>query len=213
MSQEIGKIEKPAADTFQKGRRIFYIPLIFKGRESPAEYVQKYTSYWGPAERQLADLESKLGKAKRIYHEMVAASGEEGLNTLKSLHEESHRLVKARVEAGAMLEAVEQRDLLTEFLDWSRCLAIGLENPKVFTTVYQAYAEAAKKRYEHIASRINETLKPDEIGVLFLREGHHVQFPTDIEVFYISPPELDDLKRWLRDREAKETTEHHGHGH
>jgi hypothetical protein len=34
-------------------------------------------------------------------------------------------------------------------------------------------------------------------------EGHKVQFPSDIQVFYVSPPALDDLKRWMRDYEAK----------
>ena len=36
-----------------------------------------------------------------------------------------------------------------------------------------------------------------------MRENHQVQFPADIQVFYISPPALDDIKRWLREREQK----------
>jgi hypothetical protein len=87
-------------------------------------------------------------------------------------------------------------------MDWSRCLAIGLQSQKVFTTAYQSYTELSKKRNEHIARRIDETLKADEIGILFMREGHEVQFPEDIQVFYIAPPALDDIRRWLRDREA-----------
>ena len=39
-----------------------------------------------------------------------------------------------------------------------------------------------------------------EIGLLLIREGHQVQFPSDIEVFYIAPPSLDAIKRWVSER-------------
>jgi guanylate kinase len=29
-----------------------------------------------------------------------------------------------------------------------------------------------------------------------------VQFPPDIQIIYVAPPALDELKRWLRDQEA-----------
>jgi len=57
-----------------------------------------------------------------------------------------------------------------------------------------------KKRYEHIARKIEETLKEDEAGILFIREGHLVQFPADVEVFSVAPPELDEIHRWQRER-------------
>jgi len=93
--------------------------------------------------------------------------------------------------------------LLTEFMDWSRCLSVGLQNQKVLTKVYEFYTEASKKRNEHIAKQIDETLKANEIGILLMGEGHQVQFPPDIQVFYVTPPALDEIKRWLRDQEAK----------
>ena len=31
-----------------------------------------------------------------------------------------------------------------------------------------------------------------------ISERHQVQFPSDIEVFYVSPPALDDYRRWLQ---------------
>jgi hypothetical protein len=40
-----------------------------------------------------------------------------------------------------------------------------------------------------------------------MREGHQVQFPEDIQVFYIAPPALDEIRRWLRDQEAKPPSE------
>jgi hypothetical protein len=51
-----------------------------------------------------------------------------------------------------------------------------------------------------MATKISETLKGDEAGLLFIREGHSVQFPSDIEVFSIFPPALDEIHRWYRDQ-------------
>jgi len=207
MAEELGKIEKPAADDYKKGRKLHFVPLIYGAQESPAEYVKKFDQYWKQVEDQIGDLELKLGSASRIYHELIPSGGEEGLKILKDLNGKSYEAVQSRVKKGAQLEATEDAELLTEFMDWSRCLAMGLQNPKVFNTVYEAYTKAGKKRNEFISKHIDETLKTDEIGILFMKEGHQVQFPSEIEVFYVAPPMLDEINRWLRDRAAKPTQE------
>jgi hypothetical protein len=66
--------------------------------------------------------------------------------------------------------------------------------------VSEFYVEAAKNRNEFMAKKISETLKDDEAGLLFIREEHSLQFPSDIEVFSIFPPALDDIHRWYRDQ-------------
>jgi len=203
VSEELGKIEKPAAEGFKKGRKLFFVPLIFAGKESPSDYVEKLEKYWIQVEEQISDLELKLGRTSRLYHELIPSGGEQGLKALKDLNEKSFQVVERRVEKGAQLEATEDADLMTEFMDWSRCLSVGLQNQKVVATVYQAYTEANKKRNEFIPKHIDETLKPDEIGVLFMREGHQMQFPSGVEVFYVAPPALDEINRWLRDRESQ----------
>ena len=58
-----------------------------------------------------------------------------------------------------------------------------------------------------MARKIDETLKENEIGIVLMRENHQVQFPSDIQVFYISPPALDEIKRWIREQEQKATAE------
>jgi hypothetical protein len=88
-------------------------------------------------------------------------------------------------------------------MDWSRCLIIGLQNPKVLSRVYDAYIEAGKKRNEAIARKVDETLRENETGLLLMRENHQVQIPPDIQVFYVAPPALDEIKRWLRENESR----------
>jgi hypothetical protein len=41
------------------------------------------------------------------------------------------------------------------------------------------------------------------VALLFIREGHLVQFPRDIDVFSVAPPALDEIHRWARDRAAQ----------
>ena len=183
------------------------MPLIYCGGESPAEYLEKFNRYWNQVEDKVGTLEMKLGKVAKIYHELVPAGGEEGIKAIKEINDKSCEIIKNRLDKGAQLEAAEEAELLTELMDWSRCLAIGLQSQKALTTVYQSFTEISKRRNEYIARKIDETLKADEIGVLFMREGHEVQFPEDIQVFYIAPPALDEIRRWLRDREVKPPSE------
>jgi len=207
MSQELGKIEKPEADEFKKGRKLYFVPLIYCEREPQTEYLERFNKYWNQVEDQISGLELKLGKVDKVYHELVSVGGEDGVKLIKDLNDKSYQIVENRLDKGTQLEATEEAEILTEFMDWSRCLVMGLQNQKVFTQVYEYYTEASKKRNEHIARKIDETLKEGEVGILFMREGHQIQFPLDITVFYVVPPALDEIKRWLRDREAKSQTE------
>ncbi len=201
MPEEIGKIEKPSIEEFKEGRKLYFIPLIYCGKEPEEDYLEKFNKYWSQVEKQVSDLELKLGKVNKIFHELVPVAGEEGNKIIKELNEKSHQLLEKRVENGAQLEATEEVQLLTEFMDWSRCLAIGLQNLSVLTRVYESYTEAGKKRNEYIAKQIDETLQANEIGVLLMREEHQLQFPSDIQIFYVAPPALDEIKRWLRERQ------------
>jgi len=206
MSEELGKIEKPSVEEFRKGRKLYFVPLVYRGKESPDEYLEKSNRYWNQVEDKIGALELKLGKVSKIYHELIPSRGEEGIKALRELNEKSYQVIRNRLDKGAQLEATEEGELLTELMDWSRCLAVGLQSQKVFATVYQSYTEISKKRNEYISHQIDETLKEDEIGMLFMREGHEIQFPEDIQVFYIAPPALDEIRRWLRDQRTEEPT-------
>jgi hypothetical protein len=57
----------------------------------------------------------------------------------------------------------------------------------------------------HIGAQISNTLKDGEAGILFISEGHRVQFPADMQVFFVAPPALDALRRWLDDQMRSST--------
>ena len=207
MAQELGKIEKPSVEGFKAARKLFFVPLIFTPKQLEGELFEKVFRYWDQVESQLVNLELKLGMVKKVYHELVPVGGEEGSKIVEELNSTSYGIVRARLDKGAEFQALEDADLLTESMDWTKCLAVGLQNQKVFEKVYESYSQAYKKRNEHIAKMIDETLKEGEVGILLMREGHQVQFPADIEVFYVAPPGLDEIKRWLRTREVESEAE------
>ncbi len=202
MSEQLGKIERPKADEFKKGRRLFFVPLIFSPPETQKEYQEMFDQYWEEAQAQLSMLEERLSPAKKIYHELISDEGENGAHTIEKLSSGSYRIVKNCLDKRGELKSIEDEELLSEFIDWGRCLAVGLHSKAVFTTIYESYIEAQRKRIERIAKQIDETLGSDESGILLMREGHQVQFPPDIHIFYVSPPVLDKIRRWLREHET-----------
>jgi len=198
MAEELGKIEKPEAKQFGGMRKLFLIPLLFSWDGAPEEYVEKLNLYWQQVREHVANLESKIGKVGRIYHESIVMAGEDGLKTLEKLNPSSCQIARDKCQSGAQLEAAEDKELAEESMDWERLLLMGFVSQKVARMVSDFFAEASRKRYEHIARSIDETLKDNEVAMLFIREGHMVQFPPDLEVFSVVPPALDEIRRWLR---------------
>lgn len=214
MSEALGRVERPAADLYQSRRKLFVVFLVFTHESAPAEYKERCERYWQQVDEQLTNLESKTGAARHIYHESVYEMGEAGLASIEQVHPYSHSLAKQRCENGAILEAMEDKDLAAELSDWERFIVVGFASSKVGDLVRDLYMQALKKHNEHVVQAIDATLGPAEAGILFMREGHGLQFPRDIEVFSVVPPALDELHRWLRDQSRQhrqqETTEQEG---
>jgi len=217
MPEQLGKIERLEAERFKQGKKLYLVPLVYSTEEAPDEYKEKCSRYWQQVAEQLTNLASKIGKVSRVYHESVFQSDEDGMKAMKRLNPSSYQIAKTQCDNGAIFETVEEEELFEEVMDWQRCLMLGFISDKVASKVSEFYVEAAKKRNEFIAKKISETLKDDEAGLLFIREEHSAQFPSDIEVFSIFPPALDEIYRWYRDQaklrieklaeESKEKTE------
>jgi hypothetical protein len=204
MSEQLGRIERLEVERFKQGKKLYLVPIVYSGEGAPDDYKEKCSRYWQQVTDHLTSLASKIGKVSRVYHESVFQSGEDGMKALERLNSGSYNIAKTQCDNGAVFEAIEDKGLLEEVTDWQRCLMLGFMSDKVASKVSEFYVEAARKRNEFMARRISETLKDDEAGLLFIREGHSVQFPTDIEVFSVFPPALDEMKRWLRDQAMTE---------
>jgi uncharacterized protein with gpF-like domain len=200
MPEQLGKIERLEAERFKHGKKLYLVPLVYSTEEAPDEYKEKCSRYWQQVAEQLTNLASKIGRVNRVYHESIFQSGEDGMKAMKKLNPRSYQIAKTQCDNGAIFETVEEEELFGEVMDWQRCLMLGFMSDKVASKVSEFYVDAAKKRNEFIANKISGTLTDNEAGLLFIREEHSVQFPSDIEVFSIFPPALDEIHRWYRDQ-------------
>ena len=189
--QPLGQVQRPPADQYRGRRRLLLLPLMFAPPSEPdsgeSDGQAIYDRYWEQARTQIDALATGLGGLHRIYHESLVEGGDSGLAYLQMADQHAHAMIQVRCQAGAALEATESIDLLTETLDLQRCLLIPFTNDRVATRLQEWHTEANQNRYRHIARQIDQTLQPDETGLLLINERHQVQFPTDIQVFYIAP--------------------------
>jgi hypothetical protein len=200
MPEQLGKIERLEAERFKQGKKLYLVPLVYSGEDAPDEYKEKCSRYWQQVIEQLTNLASRIGRVNQVYHESIFQSGEDGMKVMERLNPSSYQIAKTHCDNGAIFETIEERELFEEVMDWQRCLMLGFMSDKVASKVSEFYVEATKKRNEFMAKKISETLKDDEAGLLFIREENSVQFPSDIEVFSIFPPALDEIHRWYRDQ-------------
>ena len=207
--QELGRISRPGADQYRGRRKLILLPLLYSPATDDPEGAAALQNYWQQAQTQVAALENALGGLRRIYHESITEGETDGLEQLKAGDLRSHSFVSLKCgpsagSGGAVLEATEDLEILLETLDLQRCLMMPMASQAVATRLQEWHAEANRRRYQHIADRIDSTLEEDGVGLLLISERHSVQFPTDIEVFYVSPPALDDFRRWLQNWAARQ---------
>lgn len=200
MTTPLSQMPKPDAGQYAGKRKLFLVPSFMAGPDAPDEVLQLLDGYWSEVRDHINNLERSLGTVTHVYHEMVCSDGDEGMDLLQMLNPKGCAFIQALCSSGAHLETTEDQALVEESADWQRCISVGLVSEKVLKTAVDGYQEATKLRWEHIGTSIDETLKEGESGAIFVREDHRVQFPSDIQVFYVAPPSLDSLKRWISDR-------------
>lgn len=190
----LGSTGKTDPRRFDGKKKLFLVPLIPMSNvisESNSELLDRY---WKEVTQQIGNLESALGTVRHVFHEMVHDESENGLNMLESISPGSVKLVRHLTGSGAKLCQLEDSELLMEMTDWQRCLSVGLISKKVFEMASENYKALSEKRNASIAERINDVINETDVGLLCISEGHTVQFPSDIQVFYVAPPSSNDLR-------------------
>ena len=201
MTEELGRITRPAVANYRGKRKLLLAPLIHLAAAPdaiPPEGAAILNRYWEQVDIQVRAVQNALGSISHIYHENVPEGGADGLGYLEATGQGSHSLISGLARNGATLETTESMEILAETLDWQRCLMQPLMSLEVATRLQEWFADANQRRYAFIASAIDSTIGDDETGLLLINERHQVQFPADIEVIYIAPPALDEFRRWLQ---------------
>ena len=197
MTEQLTESTRPKAEGYRKGRKLYLVPTFFVMADIPDEFREKVVQYWADVRDQVENLERTLTKVSHVYHESVFDGGDEGLDEIGEVNAHGSSFMSVLCRSTATLEATDHREALEESVDWQRCNGVGLISEAVRATVRESLEHATKKRYGHMAEVIDETLGAQEAGLFVVNEDHQVQFPDDIQVFYISPPSLDEIKRWV----------------
>ena len=196
----LGQMPKPDAGQYRDKRKLVFVPILLMPGDLPDDARGLVERFWSEVRDNIASLERSLGSVACVFHEALHVGGDEGLEHIEPINAHGIAFIEALVRSNARLELTEDLELLQQSSDWQRCMSIGLMSDKVREAALNGFQEATSQRYEFIASRIDEALKPAELGIMFLRQDHRVQFPQDIQVFYVSPPALNDINRWIEDQ-------------
>ncbi len=162
-------------------------------------FEQPLADYWAAVKTHLERQEAAIGPIKRIFAETVIGRGDDALLMLQQTNPGAHQLARSLIASGAVIEDLEDNQIFQELFDWSQCASQQLTSSKVREIVQNRHAEAAAARTEHMIKRFDEAIGAAE-AALILTISESLPLPRDIERYLISPPELDRLERWLREK-------------
>jgi hypothetical protein len=207
MAQQLGRVERPPADQYKNKRKLLLVPLLQSVPSIDDEGMKVLNRYWDQVKEQLQSLQTQMGNISIVYCENLPEGGESGLEQLKHVDENACNVVSNIISSGSELQSIEDIELLSELIDLQRFLTVPISSQKVASRMQEWYSESNKARYENIAKVIDETLKSDLVGLILAGERHQIQFPQDIEVFYVAPPALDEFHKWIQQWLARKQEE------
>ena len=184
-------------------RNLFYVPLI--DPEVPEDLSKRY---WLDVKEQVTRLEKNFGQVSKLYHEANYLAEEDGLKNLQRINEKACQLINSKVDTGARVQALEDKETFFEIFDCQLFLTLRFSSKEVMDRVskiapeiVQIYERAVQKRREHIPQQILNTLEEGETGILIMREGERmkVQFPVEINVILVMPPAFSEIERWQKE--------------
>ena len=197
MTTPLSQIPRPQASRFDDKKKLFLVPNYVFPPDVPEDGQELLSRYWSEVRDSIASLERSLGTVSHVYHERIYLDGDQGLAQIEMMNPSAGPFIRAMCQSTAQLHALEDAELIHEHTDWQRVLTIGPASQKVMTAALEGYQATLETRYANIAEKISEDLAEGQSAALFIREDHRVQFPADVQVFFVAPRALDALKRWL----------------
>jgi hypothetical protein len=196
---EIGKIDKPDAEKYKNKKKIYFVRNLYLPKNATDKYKDIFNRYWDEVEEHLVKLEI-AGKISKIFCESIYMTGEESMKVLKAINERLEGIVKKKIEDGAELLPLEDKEIFRIYLDWYNCLTL-VRSPKVHETIHKFLDETISDRFNYIKSVLQENIADSEAGLLIMRDEDRefLEIPDDIEFFFVTPPAYDDLMQFIRD--------------
>lgn len=172
--------------------------ILQKGTVAWKESRIAIAEFWKTLERTILSLDLDCSRL-RIYQDALPACGREAdiVDDLAKAGGENYRILLELMKRGAVLEGTESLELLLREYELLKSGKDG-DGPSAEQETredgHKTAADLLRERDCFIAGRIDETLNPGEIGLLFIGALHHVVelLPETIEVMT-----LEDLAAGL----------------
>jgi hypothetical protein len=190
----LGSTGKTDPRQFDGKRKLLLVPLLPVPPAMNDDHGDLLDRHWESVESQINNLEKSLGTVSSVFHEMLYGDGDQAESMLQQISPRSFPVVKKITESSGSLKATEDPDVLMEITDWQRCMSIGLMSQAAYQLIAEKYQTLSQSRFEKIGEVIDKELEENSVGLVFIAEDHRVQFASDIQVFYVSPPTHNDLK-------------------
>lgn len=159
------------------------------GEQRWMENQKKIEKFWNDVEAEINTLKLNYSRV-RIYQDGLPRAGDFVLKIVKeaaSKGSRNYQIVEKLIEKGATVEETENPKLLLKEYSYLQMLLKATtqkEKSEIKHQYQQVKDEILDERDTFIAKTINETLKDDETGILFIGAEHNVasKLAEDIEV-------------------------------
>ncbi|MCG2736627.1 MAG: hypothetical protein L6282_09570 [Candidatus Methanoperedenaceae archaeon] len=216
---ELGKIEKPEANSFKENRKLYVVPTLpFEELAQEMDIDRaKVERFWGEVREKIEYFRSTYGNISRVYVESMDEDEPKGIEFFERLGKESnhYKFLKNLTDAGAKLKGIDSITSLrrTKLLYDEYSRSFSPETEDIHKGFYVKDIDFNKWR-EYLVKMIQETqdgigkhatgiigeLPENTNGVLIFTDGRPIEYPAGIDVFQIRPPAFDELAKLLRDK-------------
>lgn len=166
--------------------------MVMLGEQKWLRKEKEIEKFWDEVETEIDALDLDYSKV-RVYQDGLPCAGELGMKIVDAAAasgSRNYQIIKRLIDREATLEATESVKLLLQEYAYVKTL-MGAESVRKREDARRQYGEIRdelmEKRDKFIAKRINESLKEDETGILFIGAIHKVEskLPTDIRVVHL----------------------------
>ncbi len=216
---ELGKLEKPQAESFKENRKLYVVPTLpFEELALEMDIDRaKVERFWGEVREKIEYFRSTYGNISIVYIEGMNEDETKGIELFERFGKDSnhYKFLKTLTDTGAKLKGIDRTESLRLakllFDEYSR--SFSPETEEIHKGFYGKDINFDKWR-EYLVKKIQETqdgiskhatgiiseLPENTSGVLIFTDGRPIEYPAGIDVFQIRPPAFDELSKLLRDK-------------
>lgn len=216
---ELGKIEKPEANSFTAKRKLYVVPTL-PFEELALQFnleTAKVERFWGEVREKKEYFITTYGNISALYIEGVNEDEKIGIDFFEKFGKESnhYKLIKSLTDSGAVIRGIEKGEhlrlsrLLFEeysksFIPEVKELHEGFYGKDIDFEKWRNYLvdriQEVQNEMSKLASKIIAEMPENNNGVLIITDGRPIEFPENMDVFQIRPPIFDEIVRYIRDQ-------------